>query len=75
MPGALLRRNFHSSRSRLCDLVPVGLEQRLMHRPRDTCDSLEVPEHALVAVNVGFEDLPVVDARLPRRPGVGQNEA
>src|SRR5882724_2578505 len=53
-----------------CDLIPVSLEQCLMHIPRNADNSFEVAEYSLVAVNVGFEDFPVVDARLPRRAGV-----
>ena len=46
-----------------------------MHGAGNFNDVLEVAEYPLVAVDVGLEDLPIVDAGLPRRAGVGQNKA
>ena len=46
-----------------------------MHLLRNARDLREVPDDVLVAVDVLLEDLPVVDARLPRRAGVEQHEA
>src|SRR4051794_1174272 len=46
-----------------------------MQRARYSGDLLEIAENLFVPVDVSFENFPVVDARLPRRSGVGENEA
>ena len=75
MPGALVRRSFHSSRSRRSTSSHAADLQRATHRLGDVRNLLEVANDLLVAVDVLLEDLPVVDARLPRRAGVEEHEA
>src|SRR6266700_3709834 len=47
----------------------------MMHGAGDLSDTLKVMEDLLVAVDVRLEDLPVVNARLARHSGIGQNKA
>ena len=46
-----------------------------MHGPGDLADAFEVAEDLTVSFDVALEDPPVVDPRLPWRPGVGEQEA
>src|SRR6266567_977459 len=45
-----------------------------MHGTRDSRNTFEVPEHAPVAVNVRFEDFPIIDSRFSRHAGISQHE-
>src|SRR5262249_6882495 len=57
------------------DLVPVALTQCVVHVARDLGYLSKVFEYTLVAVDMRFEDLPVVDARLALRSGIYQNKS
>ena len=57
------------------DLVPVAAKKRFVHGTRDLGNLLEVAEDMAVAVDVGLEDFPVIDAGLPRGAGVGKHKA
>ncbi len=50
------------------------MQKSHVHSAGDLGNSLEVPEHALVTVDMRLENFPVVDARLARRSRVGQHE-
>ena len=56
-------------------LIPLGIGKGLVHGARNFDDALEVTEHSFVAVDVCLENLPIVDAGLARRTGVGQHKA
>src|SRR3954463_12185413 len=53
----------------LCDFVPVGVRERFVDRAGNRSDLLEVAKDFLIPVDVRFKNLPIVDARLPRRTG------
>ncbi len=55
--------------------LPVGGGEGRPHGARDGGDVLEVAQDAPVAVDVALEDLPVIDAALARRAGVGEDKA
>ena len=57
------------------DFVPVLGTESLVHGPCYFRDALEIPEYALVAVDMSLKNFPVVDARLAGRPGVRQHES
>src|SRR5438552_17095152 len=38
-------------------------------------NALEIPEHAPIAIDMRFKDLPIVDARLARSTGVSQHKS
>ena len=75
MPGALVRRSFHSSFSRRSTSAQLRALQRDMHFAGNAGNFGEVADDVLVAIDVLLEDLPVVDARLARRTGINQHEA
>src|SRR5690349_4944396 len=59
----------------MCHFWPIAGLESGMHGARNFADLPEVVEDALVAVDVGLEDFPIVDARLSRRSGVNQHES
>src|SRR5580704_12074624 len=44
-------------------LVPVRVQERVIHGAGDFRDALKVAKHALLTIDVRFEDFPVVNAR------------
>src|SRR5215471_2152159 len=56
-------------------LGPIGQLERNAHRLRHFGNPLEVGPHLLLAVDMGLEYLPIVDARLPWFAGVAENQA
>src|SRR4029077_9560998 len=54
--------------------VPISARYGRVHGAGNFGDSLKIAEHALVSVDVGLEDLPIVNSRLPRRAGIGEHE-
>src|SRR5205823_3807951 len=49
------------TRKRGC-LIPIGVGKSLVQRACDSGDLLEIAKDLFVAVDVGFEDLPIVNA-------------
>src|SRR5690349_10142637 len=46
-----------------------------MHRMRNPCYAVKIPEDALLAIDMRLEDFPIVDPRLARRAGVSQHKS
>src|SRR5262249_10768225 len=54
---------------------PIGFLERDAHGLRHFRNTLEIGANLLLAVDVGLEDFPVVDTRLPRLAGVAKHQA
>src|SRR5262245_59193862 len=61
-------------RDEAADLVPVTALDRGPQSSRSVSNALEAVEDVTIAVDVPFQDLPVVRAGVPRRAGVGEHD-
>src|SRR5215831_6737198 len=57
------------------DFVPVAPLERVTHRHGRIANPFERIEDVAVAVQMSLDDFPVVRARVPRRTGIGEDEA
>src|SRR5262245_29715852 len=65
---------FPFDRDEAADLVPVTALDRGPQSSRSVSNALEAVEDVTIAVDVPFQDLPVVRAGVPRRAGVGEHD-
>src|SRR5256885_1475359 len=73
--GSVSAAQFPFFAQQACNIVPIGIGQGVTHGDCDLSDLLEIAANTLVAVHVGFEDLPIIYAGLAWRIGVCQQEA
>src|SRR6185437_15043077 len=45
-----------------CDVLPFGVRHRIMHGARNLADALKVAVNSAIAINMPFENFPVVNA-------------